>query len=273
MSHPVYFLSDAHLGGESPAREGPKTRTLVEFFDARVEGETVYLLGDLFDFWFDKHGPHPTRYTPVLRALGRASERGVRLFFMGGNHDYWARTGRGPGWLERVLGIGILDDPQVVEHHGKRLLLAHGDALGGARGAYRWFRALLHHPLPILGFGLLPRGIAFRLADLTSATSRRRHSEELLRRAARLMREEATAILAEGGVDAVIAGHVHWPELLKTDHGVYLNIGDWMFYRTYGVLRDGELAIESHAGRDATGRYSGPAATTSTDEILPPRKR
>jgi UDP-2,3-diacylglucosamine hydrolase len=247
VSRPVYFLSDAHLGGESPAREGPKERSLVAFLDARLPGETVYILGDLFDFWFDDGEP-PARHAAVLRSLGRLIERGVRCLLMGGNHDYWLRTGRGPGWLERELGVEIVDDPYVAEHHGRRLLLAHGDALDGARGSYGALRYLLRHPLATFGFGLLPRRFQHGLGALASSTSRRRVTAELIEVVAAELRATATRILAERDVDAVIAGHVHRPQLVSTPGGEYLNIGDWMFYRTYGALRDGVLSLESSDG-------------------------
>jgi len=242
---PVYFLSDAHLGGESPAREGPKERSLIAFLDARAPGETVYLLGDIFDFWFDDGRPPDGRHAGVLRALGRCTDRGVRLLFMGGNHDYWVRTGRSPGWLERAIGIEVLDDPHLAEHHDRRLLLTHGDALGGARGSYRYLRAVLRNRGTIAAFGLLPRSVRYKLADLTSAMSRKRHGDELVVDAAAILREEAVRALASGDCDAVIAGHVHRPELLRLERGVYLNLGDWMLYRSYGALRDGELALET----------------------------
>ena len=245
MPLPVYFLSDAHLGGESPAREGPKERSLIAFLDARAPGETVYLLGDIFDFWFDDGRPPDGRHAGVLRALGRCTDRGVRLLFMGGNHDYWARTGRGPGWLERAIGIEILEDPHVAEHHGRRHLLTHGDALGGARGNYRYMRAILRNPGTIWAFGLLPRSVRFKLAELTSAASRKRHGEKLVVDAAAALRDEAARVLSGGGYDAVIAGHVHRPELVRLDRGAYLNLGDWMLYRSYGVLKGGELALET----------------------------
>jgi UDP-2,3-diacylglucosamine hydrolase len=258
---PVYFLSDAHLGGESPPREGPKERSLIAFLDARVPGETVYLLGDIFDFWFDDGRPPGSRHAAVLSALGRATDRGVRLLFMGGNHDYWVRRGRGPGWLERVIGIEVLEDPHVAVHHDRRLFLSHGDALGGAHGKYRYVRWVLRNPVTIAAFGILPRRLQYRLAGLTSAMSRKRHGEELLELASTHLREAAARILSRGEVDIVVAGHIHRPELLRLERGIYLNLGDWMYYRSYGVLRDGEIAIETFRPEST---QLDPAVTTST---------
>jgi UDP-2,3-diacylglucosamine hydrolase len=244
---PVYFLSDAHLGGESPAREGPKERSLIAFLAARSPGETLYILGDLFDFWFDDAEP-PARHHAILRAIGSLTERGVRCALMGGNHDFWLRRGHRPGWLERVLGVEIIRDPHVAEHHGRCLLLAHGDGLGASRGAYGALRHLLRHRLAIHGFGLLPRRLRDSLGALASTASRRRHNDAFVEEVAVELRATAIRVLAERDVDAVIAGHVHRPMLVSTPGGDYLNVGDWMFYRTYGVMREGTLALEAYDG-------------------------
>lgn len=239
----VTFLSDIHLGAHPTAVEAAKELDLTALLDGLAADSTLYLLGDVFDFWFDYDEP-PRRHGPVLRALQRARERGVAIAFMGGNHDYWVRAGRGPGWLERTLDLQVLDDPHLARHDGLSLLLTHGDALGGARGAYRWVRAVLRHPASITAFRLLSPPVGHWLADRTSAGSRHRHDEAALARHRDTLRAAAARELARAEVDAVVAGHVHSPERKELDGGVYLNLGDWTIHRTYGRLEDGRLSLE-----------------------------
>lgn len=245
MSSTVYFLSDVHLGASRPAVEAARERDLITFLERPVEGDRLYLLGDVFDFWFDFDGPPPDRYAAVLRALQECVSRGVDVSFMGGNHDHWVRVGRAPGWLEREIGLAVIDDPHVAEHQGRRLLLTHGDALGGAEGAYRFVRRVLHHPLAIRAFALLPTGLAYRIADRTSGASRSRHHAEMLEAYRRRLREKALDRLAEGDLDAILAGHVHHPERTESEHGTYLNLGDWVVHRTYARLEEGSLSLAS----------------------------
>ncbi|MGH7551022.1 MAG: UDP-2,3-diacylglucosamine diphosphatase [Gemmatimonadota bacterium] len=249
LVHAVYFLSDVHLGAGPPELDRAKERDLVAFLATLRPGETLYLLGDVFDFWFDFGGPPPARYAALLEALGGAVRRAVRISFMGGNHDYWARAGHRPGWLEREIGLEVAEDPHVVEHQGLRLLLSHGDALGGPIGGYRAVRAVLHQPVAIRLFRLLPSRLGYAIADRTSGFSRDRHDDAITREHARRLREAATRILVEEDVDAVVAGHVHVPERLETPHGLYLNLGDWILHRTYGRLEDGELMLETFTPR------------------------
>lgn len=245
MPETVYFLSDAHLGSGPPAVEAAKERDLQEFLIQPGAGDVLYLLGDLFDFWFDFGGPPPARHGPVLRAIGSAVARGAAVWFMGGNHDHWARAGRRPGWLETALGVRLLPDPAVVEHQGLRLLLTHGDALGGARGGYRVVRGVLHHPIAIGAFRQLPRRLGLWLARHTSRASRRRHDATLQAHDAALLRLAALSTLVDGPYDAVVAGHVHAPELLEAPQGLYLNLGDWIEHRTYGRLAGGRLSLDT----------------------------
>jgi UDP-2,3-diacylglucosamine pyrophosphatase LpxH len=120
--------------------------------------------------------------------------------------------------------------------------------LGASRGAYGALRHVLRHRLAIHGFGLLPRRFRDSLGALASTASRRRHNDAFVEEVAVELRATAIRVLAEREVDAVIAGHVHRPMLLSTPGGDYLNVGDWMFYRTYGVMREGTLALEAYDG-------------------------
>ena len=245
----VYFLSDIHLGAGPPELDGAKSRDAVAFLDGLGRGDILYLLGDVFDVWFDFHGDPPALYGPLLAALAAAVRRGTRISFMGGNHDYWARAGRGPRRLEREIGLELIEDPHLAEHQGLRLLLCHGDALGGAVGGYRTVRDVLHHRIPIRLFGLLPSKLGYGIAAWTSRLSRDRHDEPLTHAHAHRLREEAQRVLAELPVDAVVAGHVHVPERLATPDGIYVNLGDWISHRTYGRLEGGELTLERYTGK------------------------
>jgi UDP-2,3-diacylglucosamine hydrolase len=241
----VYFLSDIHLGAGPDELDAAKSQDAVAFLDGLDPGDVLYLLGDVFDFWFDFHGDPPALYGPLLAALAAAVRRGARISFLGGNHDYWARAGRGPRRLERDVGLELIEDPHHVEHQGQKLLLCHGDALGGAVGGYRTVRRMLHHRIPIRLFGLLPSTVGYAIAARTSRLSRDRHDDAQTLAHAHRLREEARRVLAELPVDAVVAGHVHIPERLETPDGVYLNLGDWILHRTYGRLQGGRLTLES----------------------------
>ena len=241
----TYFLSDVHLGGDAPAVEASKERDLISFL-GRISGDDrLFLLGDIFDFWFDFGSTPPREYLPVLRTLSGVRATGAEIAFMGGNHDHWSRTTRGPGYLEREIGLEILPDPHRLDLNDHRLLLTHGDALGGAIGTYGIVRGVLHHPIAIGAFRALGPGLGRRIARRTSALSRRRHDPARQVGDVEALRERALAMLRDERVDVVVAGHVHCPEHLVTDAGQYVNLGDWIEHRTFAALDDDGIRLET----------------------------
>jgi UDP-2,3-diacylglucosamine hydrolase len=244
MSASAYFVSDVHLGAGPTAVDAARERDFVTFIERLEGGDRLYLLGDIFDFWFDFGGSPPNRYGPILRAIGRATGRGVEVSFMGGNHDHWARTSGRPGYLERVLGVTLLEDPTRVEIEGSRLLLTHGDALGGAHGTYAIVRRVLRHRLPTIAFRLVPQRLGYWLGARISRTSRGQHAGEALEAHGARLRAAATRVIADEALDGVIAGHIHHPEQLELGAGRYINLGDWISHRTYAQLTDRDLSLK-----------------------------
>ena len=175
----VYFLSDLHLGAGPPEMDEAKSRDAVVFLDGIGPDDVLYLLGDVFDFWFDFGGDPPALYAPLLAALAAAVRRGTRISFMGGNHDYWARARHGPRRLEREIGLELIEDPHHVEHQGLRLLLCHGDALGGAVGGVIAGVLLAIAAgagnLVQLGLVALALSIVSQIGDLFESWVKRRH--------------------------------------------------------------------------------------------------
>ena len=241
----AYFLSDVHLGGDATSVEASKERDLIAFLGRIRNGDRLFLLGDVFDFWFDFGAPPPRAYEPVLRALAGVRATGAEIAFMGGNHDHWARTTERPGYFEREIGMTLLSDPHRLDVEGRRLLLTHGDALGGATGGYRVVRGLLHHPIAIRAFRAMGPGIGRRIARGTSALSRRRHDAARQLADADALRERALSTMRQEDIDIVIAGHVHSPEHLVTDTGQYVNLGDWIEHRTYAALDETGIRLET----------------------------
>lgn len=141
----TYFLSDVHLGlqvADPAARE----RRFADFLLSLPEDtEAVYLLGDIWDFWYEYRDVVPKGYIRVFSALQQLMDRGVNVYFFTGNHDIWAYS-----YFEE-LGMKRLVQPCVVDIAGKKFCLGHGDGLGGAPLGYRIIRSIFHcRPLQVL---------------------------------------------------------------------------------------------------------------------------
>ena len=240
MGKTIYFISDAHLGSDDAAREGVKLEKLFAFFDMVArEGEKLYILGDLFDFWFEYKHAIPNQHLKVIFKLAALVERGVPIHYVTGNHDFWLGD-----FLPREVGIAVHRDGVTVTEQGKRLLLIHGDGLSPSDWRYRVFvRAPLRNRLAIALYRLIPPDWGIPLAKAVSSKSRNFTAG----REPRFLGDyEAYAQrkLTEG-YDAVLIGHVHYPVMKQFDGGgMYLNTGDFYHHFSYGHLLDGCLSLE-----------------------------
>ncbi|MBN2238052.1 MAG: UDP-2,3-diacylglucosamine diphosphatase, partial [Bacteroidales bacterium] len=139
----VYFYSDAHLGIPDAASSLVRERRMVKFLDhIKADALEIYIMGDLFDFWFEYKTAIPKGYTRLLGKLAELTDSGIKLYFYKGNHDIWAFD-----YLQKELNIQILRKPQIKEILGKRFYLAHGDGLGKGDYGYRFLKHVFEFKL------------------------------------------------------------------------------------------------------------------------------
>lgn len=228
----IYFISDAHLGDD----EG-RERKLISFLDGIKGCELLYILGDLFDFWFEYRTVIPRQYIRTVCKLLDLVQSGTKIVYLAGNHDFWLGD-----FLSSQVGIQVELGPLRVEHQGLRLYLSHGDGISKGETGYRFLKRMLRNPFNIALFRLLHPDLAFSLAKGISRLSRgstQRRGEMLLKDY-----EEFASGFIQGGVDAVILAHIHWPLYKKLAGGIYINLGDWITHYTFGKLEDGILTLE-----------------------------
>jgi UDP-2,3-diacylglucosamine hydrolase len=139
----IYFLSDAHLGSLAIEHGRMQERRLVRFLDSiKTKARAVYLLGDIFDFWYEYRYVVPRGYTRLLGKLSELTDMGVEVHFFTGNHDIWAYD-----YLERECGCTLHKQPLTVELYDKVFFLAHGDGLGDPDRSFKLIRAIFHSRL------------------------------------------------------------------------------------------------------------------------------
>ena len=136
----VYFLSDAHLGSRAIAHGRTQERRLVNFLDSiKHNAAAVYLLGDIFDFWYEFKLVVPKGYTRFLGKISELTDLGVEVHFFIGNHDIWCGD-----YLEKECGVTIHRQPLTCEIYGKEFFLAHGDGLGDKDAKFKLLRSMFH---------------------------------------------------------------------------------------------------------------------------------
>lgn len=246
----VYFASDFHLGIDVKFTSAERERQIVAWLDQiKDDAQRLYLVGDLFDFWFEYSQAVPRGYVRLLGKLAELSDEGVELHIFTGNHDMWMFD-----YLADELSATIHRAPVLHEIGGKAFFIGHGDGLGPgdhgykvikkvfASGICQWLFARLH---PNFGIWL-----ANRMSRWSRSTTKAEHEyfgdeNEWLLTYSNNKSKEITA-------DYFIFGHRHLPidKVLDNGKSRYINLGEWMNFNSYGVFDGKELKIEFYENRD-----------------------
>ncbi|MDE3057872.1 MAG: UDP-2,3-diacylglucosamine diphosphatase [Bacteroidota bacterium] len=235
----IFFVSDIHLGLHDKVREKEKERHFLAFLE-QVErsGEQLFIVGDLFDYWFEYKYVIPRGYHHVISKLGMLVEHGVKVSYIAGNHDFWLGD-----FFPNDLGIPVYKDPLSVILRGKRFYLHHGDGLALNDAGYRILKKILRSRLNIFLFSLVHPGITAPVAKGSSRSSREYTSQK------DYGETDGMILCAEKkiaeGCDVVIMGHRHQPTVHDIGKGRYINLGDWITYRTYAEF-DGTTTELKH---------------------------
>jgi UDP-2,3-diacylglucosamine hydrolase len=233
----AYFVADAHLGQGSEDSNRVRERDLLAFFD-RVASEraALYVVGDLFDFWFEYGHAIPKRFVRVLAALGALARSGVPVTYLGGNHDFWIGD-----YLRRELGVAFTDQPMSLDIQGRKLFLAHGDGLGPGDHGYKLLKRVLRNGAARFLFRWIHPDVGIPIASATSHTSRH-HAPRPKRGERELRRLLAEPRFAEG-YDAVLLAHLHRPIHDRTEGKDFIVLGDWITSRTVAKLENGRFQL------------------------------
>ena len=230
----TYFVSDVHLGlqvGNPADRE----RRFADFLNGLPsDTESVYLLGDIWDFWYEYRDVVPKGYIRVFAALTSLMDRGVKVYFFQGNHDVWTYS-----YFEE-LGMKRLEQPYVVEISGKKFCLGHGDGLGPVPSGYRILRGIFHNRVLQFLFSMLHPWMAFGLGNGWSKHNRLTHDISYeFKGAEEPLYKFAEGFSAENRVDHFIFGHYHDDVRVTLPSGAELHVmKDWINASPYIVVDD-----------------------------------
>ena len=246
----IYFLSDFHLGvptlQESHAREKLIVQFLNEIKDKAAE---IFIVGDMFDFWYEYKYVVPRGYTRLLGKLAELSDQGIQLHFFVGNHDMWMTN-----YFQQELGMNVYHEPQSFEWNGKKFLVGHGDGLGPGDAGYKRLKKIFRNPFCQWAFGVLPPRIGMGLANYFSRRSRAKTSyieEKFLGEDNEWLIIYSKKILEEKKYDFFIFGHRHLPiDHRLTPNSRYINLGEWINFFTYAMFDGQDVQLLSYQGKE-----------------------
>lgn len=242
------FIADAHL--MSP--DDDNYRQLLRFL-RQLEGEpdvdTLYVVGDLFDFWLG-FPSHPfTQYDAVLDALERLVVRGCRLVYFEGNHDFHLGT-----VFSQRLKTEIHTGPATQLVQGKRLYICHGDQINREDYLYRLLRLLLRSWPVAASIKHFPPPWAQKIRERLQKRSQAGYGAKTARWDYRRIILDFARKLRNQGYDGLVTGHFHLAlcENIPETSFVALSLGDWMGQLTYGEMQDGKLRIMTYPSAPPT---------------------
>lgn len=235
------FIADAHL--ISP--DDTNYRLLLRFLH-ELDGnlDTLYIMGDLFDFWLG-FPSHPfTQYDAVLDALERLMLNGCRLVYFEGNHDFHLGT-----IFSQRLNVEIHRGPAIETIQGKRLYLCHGDQINREDRAYRLLRLLLRTPLVASAVRHFPPQWAEKIRVRLQKRSQDGYAVKTARWDYRQILLDFSRSLLKQGCDGLVSGHFHLAlqERLPESSFTVLSLGDWIGQHTYGEMQNGELLLKKYS--------------------------
>ncbi|MBK7427563.1 MAG: UDP-2,3-diacylglucosamine diphosphatase [Saprospiraceae bacterium] len=238
----VYFASDFHLGvpAKLPSRE--REKLIVRWLDKISKDATeLYLVGDVFDFWFEYSSVVPKGYIRLLGKLAELTDGGLPIYFFIGNHDMWMFK-----YFEEELGIPTFREPIIREIQGKKMMIGHGDGLGPGDNGYKFIKKVFANPACQWLFARLHPNLGIGIANFWSAKSRYANVEP-----DRFVSEEnewlvqfAKDTLKENHFDYFVFGHRHLPISFNLQGGSqYINLGDWLNHQSFGIMENGDLQL------------------------------
>ena len=239
----IYFASDFHLGTGSYAFRREREDRLVRWLDfIKADAAEVFLMGDVFDFWFEYKTVVPKGYIRFLGKLAELTDLGIKLTFFKGNHDMWMFD-----YFEKELNATIISNELEIERNGKKFYLHHGDGLGPGDFMYKVLKKIFRSKLCQWLFARLHPNLGVGIANYWSQRSRiaGESNEEHKRLEKEWLVIYSRELLTAKFYDFLIFGHRHFPmDVQLNEKSRYVNLGEWVNYNSYAVFDGEQLTLQ-----------------------------
>lgn len=256
--HHIYFASDFHLGLDLGLSSEERETIIIEWLESILpNAKVLYLIGDVFDYWYEYKSVVPKGYFRLFSFLHHMVKSGVEVHYFHGNHDMWHFR-----YLEESIGIHMHAGPFITKHGKHTFYISHGDEVDSEDRSYIWAKKIMTNRWCQALFGLLHPDIGLSLMKKLSLLSRNQHhsSSDAVSGNAIPIRFCENYLAGNTHIDFFIMGHWHEPVIhpLSHDNSIYCNSGDWMTYFSYVVYDGDKLELN---------RWSAAATHTKQDYI------
>ena len=239
----MYFSSDNHLGAPNYSDSLIREKLFISWLDKiKTDAQVIFLLGDLFDFWFEYYKSVPKGFTRVLGKLAELSDSGIKIYFFVGNHDYWTRD-----YFQEEIGMEVLKKPTEFKINNKLFFIGHGDGLGPGDFKYKFLKRIFRNPLFIFlfrinypWFGITLGNFFSRKNKILSGNNIKFKSKEN-----EMLYHFCKKKLNVKHYDFFVFGHRHLPLKIELgNNSYYFNTGDWINHYSFLHFKDDSLQLK-----------------------------
>jgi UDP-2,3-diacylglucosamine hydrolase len=244
----IYFISDFHLGVPDRASSLAREKKIVRWLEMiRKDVQILYLMGDVFDYWFEYSHAVPKGYVRLLGKLAELSDAGVEIHYFTGNHDMWVFD-----YLPEEIGLQLHREPIQKEYNGLKFYLGHGDGLGPGDHGYKFIKKVFSNSASQWLFARIHPNSGIRLMQYFSKKSRIAtgdSDEKFLGEDKEWLILYTKEVLKKEHFDYFIFGHRHLPlDIRLNEKSRYINLGEWINHHTYAVFDGKTVTLEKFSG-------------------------
>ena len=240
----IYFLSDFHLGAPNGDDSLIREKKIVSFLESIKNTATeIFILGDIFDFWFEYKNVVPKGYTRLLGKLAEITDSGIPVHLFIGNHDMWMKN-----YFQTELNMQVYFEPKEFERSGKQFLIGHGDGLGPGDEGYKFLKKVFRNKICQWMFGALHPSWGIGLANYFSRKSRAKTGNadsQWLGDDKEWLVIYSKEYLQQKHIDFFVFGDRHYPVIVElNDKSKYIILGDWLSNFTYAEFDGTEMQLK-----------------------------
>ena len=236
----IYFASDFHLGSFDISDSHKREKMVISWLSSiEKDAKAIYLLGDIFDFWFEYKKVVPKGFVRLLGKLADLIDKGIDIHYVVGNHDMWMND-----YLEQEIGLKLHFQEFIINEDHKLIFLGHGDGLGKGDYTYKLLKVIFSSNICKWMFSRLHPNFGISLGQAWSNKSKNRQ-EKLVNEDKEILAGYCKEQQKNNPVDYYVFGHRHIPIDVKIDERCrYINLGDWIHHNTYAVYSDQKLELK-----------------------------
>lgn len=240
----IYFISDFHLGAPDATSSLARERKIVRWLEmVRHDAAHIYIMGDIFDFWFEYKHTVPKGFVRLLGKIAELTDAGIPITFFTGNHDMWMFD-----YLTKELNVKIYKKPKSIIINKKRFLLGHGDGLGPGDFTYKLIKKVFANPFFQWVFSISPPSLGMGIAQMWSKKSRisNKTVDEQFLGEKEWIYIYCKEMEASQHHDYYIFGHRHLPlEMKVSETARYINLGEWVNFYSYAEYDGDSLSLKN----------------------------